>query len=216
MKMTAAAAIAAMLFSATAHADSNVAYLADVASFGAGIGDSAGAMWGGGVARLDSVTDGAFNPVGQQWNFDSVYWSGTDTGLTITLAHTALVNRLVLEADTGDNYRIEFLDRANVWQSATTVNTDQFPAGQNLFGGPLLTPVLAKAFRITATGDNHYAVAEFQAYGDLVANDPPPPEDPSFPTAPVPEPSSWLMMAAGLALLAARYRQCAYLAIARR
>lgn len=204
-----------MLFSSLAHADGNVAYLADVASFGSGMGDSAGAMWGGGIARLDSVTDGEFNPVGQQWNYGSVYWSGLDTGLTITLAHTASVNRLILEADNGDNYRIEFLDRANVWQSATTVNTDQSPTGQNLFGGPLLTPVVAKAFRITASGDNHYSVAEFQAFGEVVVDNTPP-GGPGVPTSPVPEPSSLLMMAAGLALLAARRMQLAYLAIARR
>ena len=215
MKMTTAAATAAMLFSCYAHADDNVAYLADVASFGDGMGDSAGATWGGGIARLDSVTDGEFNPIGQQWNFGSVYWSGVDTGLTITLAHTASVNRLVLEADNGDDYRIEFLDRADVWQSATTVNTDQSPTGQNLFGGPLLTPVVAKAFRITAKGDNHYSVAEFQAYGELVVDDTPP-GDPVEPGSPVPEPSTLLMMAAGLALLAARRVQLAYLAIARR
>ena len=215
MKTTTAAATAAMLFSCLAHADGNVAYLADVASFGSGMGDSAGAMWGGGIARLDSVTDGEFNPVGQQWNYGSVYWSGVDTGLTITLARTASVNRLILEADNGDNYRIEFLDRTNVWRSATTVNTDQSPAGQNLFGGPLLTPVVAKAFRITASGDNHYSVAEFQAFGEPVADDTPP-GGPALPTSPVPEPSSLLMMAAGLALLIARRMQLAYLAIARR
>lgn len=200
MKITSAAAMAAMLFSCSAHADNNVAHLADVAAFGSGMGDSAGALWGGGIARLDSVTDGEFTPIGQQWNFGSVYWSGEDTGLTITLAHAASVDRLVLEADNGDNYRIEFLDLAGVWQPATTVNTDQFPDGQNLFGGPLLTPVVAKAFRITATGDNHYSVAEFQAFGDWELD--PAPGDPSEPTSPVPETASYLMMSAGLALLA--------------
>ena len=205
MKLLAAAAMTAMLFTSTAHADDNVAYLANVSTFGSGIGDSAGAMWGGGIARLDSVTDGEFNQIGQQWNFGSVYWSGTDTGLTITLAHTASVNRLILEADNGDNYRVEFLDRSNVWQAATTINTDQFPAGQNLFGGPLLTPVVAKAFRITATGDNHYSVAEFQAFGNFVTDITPPgaPGNPS----PIPEPATYLMMTAGLALLGVAARK---------
>lgn len=76
MNIISAAVTAAMLCTGLAHADGDVAYLADVASFDSGMGDSAGAMWGGGMARLDSVTDGELNPVGQQWNYGSVYWSG--------------------------------------------------------------------------------------------------------------------------------------------
>lgn len=182
-----------MAFACGAHAEDNVAYLANVTTYGAGIGDSAGASWGGGMARLDSVTDGAFNPIGQQWNFDSVYWSGTASGVTITLAHAALVSRLVIEADSNDDYHIEFLDRDQVWQGLTTVDMDAYPAGQNLYGGPLATPVVARAFRISASGDNHYSIAEFQAMGSWVAEDDP---------LPVPEPSTYLMLVAGLALLA--------------
>lgn len=205
MKAFAAVALTAMMFTCAARADDNVAYLADVATYGAGIGDSAGATWGGGMARLDSVTDGAFNPIGQQWNFDSVYWSGTQSGLIVTLAHAAVVNRLVLEADTGDDYRIEFLDRDRTWRPLVTVETDRNPPGQNLFGGPLASPVLARAFRISAYGDNHYAVAEFQAMGEWAADDPIGPGTPSNPP-PVPEPATYLMLAAGLAVLAAARR----------
>lgn len=73
MRAFIAGTMTAMMFACAAHADENVAYLADVTTYGAGFGDSAGATWGGGMARLDSVTDGAFNPIGQQWNFDSVF-----------------------------------------------------------------------------------------------------------------------------------------------
>ena len=196
MKTSLIAALAALTFTAHASADTNVAYLAQVGTYGSGIGDSAGAVYGGGLASLDSVTDGTYTPLGQQWNYGSVYWSGLDSGVTITLSHLASVSRLVLEADNNDNYRIEFLDRANVWQSLTTVETDKAEPGQNLYGGLLATPVQARAFRISAYGDNHYSVAEFQAGGDFIADDVPP--------QPVPEPTTWLMLGAGLAVLGAR------------
>ena len=208
MRAFAAVALTAMMFAHGARADDNVAYLAQVTTYGAGIGDSAGAECGGGMARLDSVTDGAFNPVGQQWNFDSVYWSGTGSGVTITLAHAALVSQLVLEADSNDDYHIEFLDRDHVWQGLTAVDMDSNPPGQNLYGGPLATPVVARAFRISASGDNHYSIAEFQAIGAWVVDEEPvvlpvAPVDP----LPVPEPASCLMLAAGLALLAVAGRK---------
>jgi hypothetical protein len=196
MKISLIAAVAALMFTAHASADTNVAYLAQVSSYGPGMGDSAGALYGGGMAPLDSVTDGTFTPLGQQWNYGSVYWSGSDSGVTITLAHIASVSRLVLEADNNDKYRIEFLDRANVWRSLTTVETDKNEPGQNLYGGVLSTAVEARAFRISAYGDNHYSVSEFQAGGDWIAD--------NVPGAPVPEPSTWLMLGAGLAVLGAR------------
>ncbi|RFP19417.1 PEP-CTERM sorting domain-containing protein [Duganella sp. BJB475] len=207
------------MFSCAASADDNVAYLADVSTYGPGIGDSAGAVWGGGMARLDSVTDGAFNPIGQQWNFDSVYWSGTGSGVVITLAHAALVNQLVLEADSNDDYHIEFLDRDHVWQGLTAVDMDDNPAGQNLYGGPLAAPVVARAFRISASGDNHYSLAEFQAIGAWATDDEPvvlpvTPADP--PPLPVPEPASYLMLVAGLALLAKKINSSASNPAARR
>jgi len=53
--------------------------------------------------------------------------------------------------------------------------------------------ITAQAFRITASGDDSYAVSEFQATGTLL------------PT--VPEPTSGLLLLAGLGLLGVRARR---------
>lgn len=192
MKTSIAIALAAIVGAAAvpvAQADTNVAYLANVTSFGSGIGDLDGATWGGGLAALQTVTDGEYVPIGQQWNFGSVYWSGADTGLTITLSGAASINSLALQADNNDNYRIQYLDRGNVWHELITAQTNQTVGGLETYGGMLPAPVVATAFRIYGIGDNHYGVAEFQAIGNFV------------PAAPVPEPSTYAMLLGGLGLM---------------
>lgn len=174
----------------------NVAGGATVTSAGTGFGTS-GPWCCGASAALSSVTDGALLPVGTQWNTNTVFWSGdnTDTSdsLTITLSHAASITSLALEGDNNDTYSVSYLGLDSAWHALATIspNTDSswgLGDGTASFGA-----VTATAFQITASGDSYYSVAEFQANGEFL------------PT--VPEPTSGLLMLAGvgaLALLARR------------
>jgi hypothetical protein len=174
------------LAAAGAHADVNVALNGAVTVAGLGIGDS-GSWCCGVLADPSTVTDGITLPVGQQWNVNTVFWTADPgaTSVTISLLHTASVSSLQLEADNNDDYHIEYLDTAHSWHDLTTISPHR-SSGLDLGSATLSTPVIADGFRITAAaGDGHYAVAEFAAIG-----------------SPVPEPSSYAMLAAGLGLLA--------------
>lgn len=171
----------------------NVALNGSVALSGAGFGDSGG--WSGGVlAAPSTLTDGSFLAAGTQWNIGTVYWRG-DYGvdsiaikLNLGPNQAALVNRFLIQADNDNNYFVEYRDLANVWHPATTLAPDR-GWGISTGGEDLLTPILATAFRITGapgSGDNLFSVSEFQAFGDVVA---------------VPEPATYGMLGAGLALL---------------
>lgn len=186
-KLVAALAFAGLAASAMAE---NVALNASVTlSNTAGFGDSSG--WDGGLlADAATVTDGVFLPINTQWNVGTVFWTGNygvDT-ITVTLAHQSLVNELVIQADNDNNYLVEYLNSANVWQAAAVLSPNR-SWGQDNGSATLAAPVLTTAFRISGTGDAgdlRFSVSEFQAIGQVVA---------------VPEPATYGMLGAGLALL---------------
>ena len=201
MKLNLAALAAASLALALplANAATNVALGGAVATSGTGFGLSNG--WGVGVlAAGSSLTDGVFLPVGQQWNLGTVYWQGgapdASDVITITLAQAATVGSLHLEADNNDAYSVSYRDLGGAWHALATIdpNTD---SGWGLGDGfASFSAVSATAFQITATGgDGSYAVSEFQADGTVIPS--------------VPEPTSTLLLAAGLGVmgLAARRRR---------
>jgi hypothetical protein len=174
----------------------NVAGGAAVTNAGAGFGVSGGWCCGA-PAALSTVTDGSTLAVGTQWNTGTVFWSGagTDTSdsLTITLAHAAAVTGLSMEADNNDAYAVRYLGLDSAWHDLATLhpNTDSgwgLGDGSASFGA-----VTATAFQIMASGDGYYSVAEFQADG-------------RFLTA-VPEPTSGMLMLAGVAALASLARR---------
>lgn len=190
-----AIALACLACSGAAMADTNVALGGAVNLSGSGFwnGDS----WGPGVpASAASVTDGLYLPIGTQWNLGTVFWTGdygADT-ITVTLNQAALVNQLAIQADNDNDYRIQYRDTANLWHDLAVLSPNR-SWGQDNGSAVLGTPVVATAFMITGAagaGDNHFAVSEFQAMGNVV-----------------PEPATYAMMGAGLALvgLAARRRQ---------
>ena len=148
-----------------------------------------------------SLTDGIFLADKNPWNKGTVDWSGVlDINkkplpadlldrITITLAEKSLVSSVELQADTQDIYTIQYRNAKNQWVSLTTITTKNagtaWPSGLGLGAATFTTPVLTDAFRITASGDNNYAVSEFQAFG----------------VTSVPEPEGYAMMLAGLGLM---------------
>ncbi|OFA00363.1 PEP-CTERM sorting domain-containing protein [Duganella sp. HH101] len=190
-----AIALACLACSGAAMADTNVALGGGVSLTGSGFWD--GGSWGPGApADPSTVTDSVYLPIGTQWNLGTVFWSG-DYGadsITITLNQAASVNQLAIQADNDNDYRIQYRDTANVWHDLAVMSPNR-SWGQDNGSTILGAPVVATAFMISGAagaGDNHFAVSEFQAMGNVV-----------------PEPASYAMMGAGLALvgLAARRRQ---------
>lgn len=182
----------------------NVAAGANVTTTGAGFGLSNG--WGAGtLAAPSTVVDGAFVADSTQWNLGTVYWQGdsADTADTITirLAGAATVTSLLLQGDNNDIYSVSYEDLGGTWHALATFSPhgtvaapDTLTVGWGMGVAPAsFAAVTAQAFQITASGDDSYAVSEFQATGDLL------------PT--VPEPGSGLLLLAGLGALGVMTRR---------
>ncbi len=188
--LLAAALVATAPFAGAADvaAGANVTFVGNAADLGNSNGWCCGSL-----AALSTVTDGVTLPVEHQWNIGTAFWSGTGDALVITLPGTASVGSLALEADNNDTYSVSYLGTDNVWHSLAAMdpNTDSNDGLGDATAS--FTPITATAFEITATGDNDYAVAEFVANGKLL-------------TA-VPEPTSGLLLLAGLGALATLARR---------
>lgn len=182
-----AIALVCMACAGSAVADTNVALGGSVSLAGTGFWD--GGSWGAGApASPSTVTDGLYLPIMTQWNMGTVFWSGdygADT-LTVTLNQAALVNQLNIQGDNDNDYRIQYRDTASVWHDLAVMSPNRSWGMDN--GSTVLgAPVVATAFMISGAagaGDNHFAVSEFQAMGNVV-----------------PEPASYAMLGAGLAML---------------
>jgi hypothetical protein len=174
----------------------NVATGANVTTDGAGFGVSNG--WGTGtLAAPSSLIDGAFVADGQQWNLGTVYWQGDATDaadtITITLAHAANVTGLLLQGDNNDSYVVSYEALDDTWHvlpdglspHGTVVDPGAGSVGWGMgVAAQGVGPFDAQAFRINASGDDSYAVSEFQVTGRFLSS--------------VPEPTSGLLLLAGL------------------
>jgi len=179
---------------------------ANVTEVGSTFGQSPG--WGTGVlAAPNAITNGTFLPIGNQWDTNTVYWTSTSSYLQVNLNGNYNIGNVVLEADNNDSYQISYLHNGT-WTTLAdlsptisgTVNGNgtinqtgsvSWGLGLNGVGQSITT----SSFRIQAvSGDSSYGVGQFQAYGT---------------PAPVPEPSTSMMMGVGivgLVLLRRRFK----------
>jgi hypothetical protein len=176
-----------------AFADTNLALGATVTTNGPGWGNSSG--WCCGSFNPSSIVNGTPQADGTQWNEGTAFWSGgvpdTADTLTITLANTASVDEIVLQADDNDAYQVNYWN-GTAWTDLTTFSA---VGGWGLATRPELflgAPVTTDAFQITAVGgDGDYAVGQFEALG----------------TAATPEPATYTMILTGLGVLGAMVRR---------
>lgn len=181
-------ATAAVALSGPVSAASNVA-LGKAVTLSGTFGTD-GDFWGNpALAPNASLVDGVFraegNPAGQ-WNIDSLWWNGSthaENAIDVNLGGQYKIDRLVLQADDNDVYRIQYFDALG-WHNAQEMAA---VGGWGLRTRDVsIGEITTDRLRITAvSGDSYYAVSEFQAFG----------------VAAVPEPSEYTMMLAGLAVV---------------
>ena len=179
---------------ASAQADSNVALNKAVTLNGT---FETGGWSGATHSAAGSVADGLFLPENTEWDRGSVWWNASQPGagansIVIDLAGRYALTTFTLQADNNDTYRIQY-NNAGVWQTAVDFGAI---GGYGLMTrkSGLLPTIFTDKLRITAiAGDNAFGVSEVQAFGVAAA---------------VPEPATYALMLAGLALLgfAARRR----------
>jgi len=147
-----------------------------------------------------SIDDGVFRPESTVWNEGSIWWDASVEGsesntITIDLLGNYAISGIITQADNNDNYMIEYFDPyLGTWQPlgywppiggfglTTRPNADQVT--------PLPINFTASAVRLSAFGgDDYFSYSEFQAFG-----------------VSVPEPSTILLLGAGLLLVRRRVR----------
>ncbi len=187
MHKISALALACLLSSGVAFADTNVALNKSVTLSGTGFGIG----WGGGLADASTVTDGIFKDASHTWDVDTVYWTGLDAIAVIDLDGMFTINAFTVQTDNNDTYRIEY-NQGGSWTTAWDVPTNCC-YGMQTNSTTLASAIVTDSLRFTATGgDGWYSVSEIQAFGQ-----------------PVPEPETYALMLAGLGLVgfAARRRK---------
>lgn len=114
------------------------------------------------------LVNGVYQPISQQWNYNSVWWNGSlgpDNNIVISLGGLFDLTALKAQADDNDTYRIEYRGLDSLWYTAWDIGA---PGGWGLqtrdttLGSIITTDTL----RFTATGgDGYYAVSQIEATG---------------------------------------------------
>lgn len=194
----AAALFAPTIFAPAAHASTNIMpgnVSAGSASAIAGV-LRAGSPWGPGStpSSIFAPFDGTRQPEGTQWNNGSFWWdedrsiNASPMTLSYTLNQKFSINRLVIQADDNDAYKVEYWTGSD-W--ATIFNVPAvFTFGLVTRDSGLFPTITTDRFRFTAvSGDNYYGLGQFEAYGS------------------VPEPKTWATLIAGFVLVGAATRR---------
>lgn len=189
---TAAALIAPTMFATAAHAATNIVPSGWSSISWPGIAGTlrAGSPWGpGSTASSGSApVDGTRQPENTQWNNGSFWWdadpsvNANPVTWTLTLDRKYSINQLKVQADDNDAYLVEYWNGLG-WQSIFNVPA-VFTFGLVTRDSGLFPTIHTDRFRFSAvSGDNYYALSQFEAYGS------------------VPEPASWALLIAGFGLV---------------
>lgn len=122
-------------------------------------------------AAPNDIVNGIYQPIGQQWNFESVWWNGSQNpgnNVIVDLAGSYLITDLKIQADDNDWYNVEYLGLDLAWHLAWSVSP---PGGWGLQTSSAVVgaPFVTSSFRLTAApGDGYYAIAQFVANGRKV------------------------------------------------
>ena len=123
---------------------------------------------GPGLAQQQLV-DGTYQPEGQQWDFNSVWWNGgthPEDNIVLNLNGAYDITGFKVQADDNDTYLLEYMmPGGGSWLPAW-----QIPApggfGLTTSSTTLGSPIIASELRFTAVdGDNLYAVSQIEAFG---------------------------------------------------
>jgi len=144
------------------------------------------------------VTDGVFNPDQQHWQTNSVCWHEHGglprSSIEIDLLGTYTLIGAIVQADSNEQYLLEYKDAADFWQGLWNVPQSccfgvvTRPNGSDNTEIQVLGGVVAKALHISGVAsDKYYSVTEVQVFADEV-----------------PEPSTWMLAGAGLGVLLLR------------
>jgi hypothetical protein len=169
MKMKIVTLVSALVFIVTVHADTATAGATVTLNGTFFTGNDAWPL--GTNAAPNDIVNGIYQPIGQQWNFESVWWNGSQNSannVIVDLAGSYLITDLKIQADDNDWYNVEYLGLDLAWHLAWSVSP---PGGWGLqtSGAVVGAPFVTSSFRLTAApGDGYYAIAQFEANGRKV------------------------------------------------
>ena len=152
---------------------------------------------------LTYLTDGSFPSEWGDWKTNTVWWSPGQTNvpyLDIDLGGTFRITDVVISVDNNDGYTLDYLGSGSTWTNAFTIantmgevrrgmDTMSTKDGEREYISLIdFAAFETQALRLTGVtpSDYNYSVGEIQIFGTEVA------------PAPVPEPSTLLLLCGGL------------------
>ena len=150
---------------------------------------------------LTPLTNNSFPNETESWSTNTTWWMGTSPQFTF-LFDQMLVEEVTLSVDNNDSYQVQYTADGLIWSNLFDIKSTD---GESKMGMDTMSSdstdaefissidfssQTAVGLRVFATsGDNHYSVGEFQAFGTLVSSS-------------VPEPTAILLFGIGLLGLA--------------